>query len=340
MKPSDLDVFFKAYSPSQIGSRPTLVSIDGGSYNSGNSSDLNDLVEGDLDVQTVMGLLGKTQEVTLYQNGDVTGIESFNNFLDALDGSYCAGDDPTFDGTYPNKQPGGYAGPEDCGDKQTSYVITTSYGYQEADLTPAYMKRQCAEYGKLSLTGVTFIYSSGDTGVAGVNGTCLTEDGSQQQGAPIFNPTFPSGCPYVTSVGATQVVPGNSVYAPETAVYQQFPSGGGFSNVFPRPDFQQAPVEAYLTDVVPGLGLPDGVFNTSSRGFPDVSANGYNYSIALDGAFYLVYGTSASAPTFAALLTAVNDARLAAGKASVGWINPAVSRWFCLLALDTYGATG
>ena len=112
MKPSDLDVFFKAYSPSQIGSRPTLVSIDGGSYNSGNSSDLNDLVEGDLDVQTVMGLLGKTQEVTLYQNGDVTGIESFNNFLDAIDGSFCTyegGDDPTQDGIYPDPY-GGYQG--------------------------------------------------------------------------------------------------------------------------------------------------------------------------------------------------------------------------------------
>lgn len=38
---------------------------------------------------------------------------SFNNFLDAIDGSYCTfegGDDPSQDGIYPDTQPGGYAG--------------------------------------------------------------------------------------------------------------------------------------------------------------------------------------------------------------------------------------
>ena len=35
-------------------------------------------------------------------------------------------------------------------------------------------------------------------------------------------------------------------------------------------------------------------------------------------------GTSASAPIFASLITAVNDARIAVGKKPVGWINPAV----------------
>ena len=35
-------------------------------------------------------------------------------------------------------------------------------------------------------------------------------------------------------------------------------------------------------------------------------------------------GTSASAPIFASLITAVDDARIAVGKKPVGWINPAV----------------
>ena len=35
-------------------------------------------------------------------------------------------------------------------------------------------------------------------------------------------------------------------------------------------------------------------------------------------------GTSASAPIFAAVVAAVNDARLAAGKSPVGFINPAL----------------
>ncbi|KAI0093141.1 hypothetical protein BDY19DRAFT_922273 [Irpex rosettiformis] len=38
----------------------------------------------------------------------------------------------------------------------------------KGDLTPAYAARQCAEYGELGLMGVTFLYASGDWGVAGV----------------------------------------------------------------------------------------------------------------------------------------------------------------------------
>ncbi|KAH9912155.1 subtilisin-like protein [Epithele typhae] len=299
--PSDLDVFFGNFSP---------------------ASDPNLIGEANLDVQTAMGLLGHRQQVKLYQVGDVTGLESFNNFLDALDGSFCAGDDPEFDATYPNDQPGGFTGPEACGSAPTTFVISTSYGYQEADLTPAYEQRQCAEYGKLALTGATFVYSSGDSGVEGFDGSCLNDAGEQVQGGTRFNPTFPGGCPYVTSVGATQVVPGNSVRDPESAVFQRFPSGGGFSNVFPVPSFQKAAVANYLAHHVPSL--PAGVFNASGRAFPDVSANGLNYSIALLGHLRPISGTSASAPLFATLLTAVNDARFALGKRPVGWINPAI----------------
>lgn len=43
------------------------------------------------------------QNVTLYQVGDIEEGASFNNFLDALDESYCTydgGDDPNQDGVY------------------------------------------------------------------------------------------------------------------------------------------------------------------------------------------------------------------------------------------------
>lgn len=46
--------------------------------------------------------------------------------------------------------------------------------------------------------------------------------------------------------------------------------------------------------------------------------------MAIAGEFQLVYGTSASSPVVAAMLSAVNDARLAAGKAPIGFINPTV----------------
>jgi hypothetical protein len=35
---------------------------------------------------------------------------SFNNFLDALDGSYCNFQDNSEDPTYPDTEPGGYKG--------------------------------------------------------------------------------------------------------------------------------------------------------------------------------------------------------------------------------------
>lgn len=58
-----------------------------------------------------------------------------------------------------------------------AYVISTSYGYDEADLTPFYAERQCAEYAKLGLMGITLLFSSGDYGVAGGDDLCLNPNG-------------------------------------------------------------------------------------------------------------------------------------------------------------------
>ncbi len=50
-----------------------------------------------------------------------------------------------------------------------------------------------------------------------------------------------------------------------------------------------------------------------------------NYVVAVAGEFELVFGTSASTPVTAAILSAVNDARLTVGKKPIGFINPTVS---------------
>ena len=67
---------------------------------------------------------------------------------------------------------------------------------------------------QLSLTGITFVASSGDSGVSysGGLGGCLV-NGTVVGGNPngSFVGQFPASCPYVTAVGATSVVPGNSV---------------------------------------------------------------------------------------------------------------------------------
>ena len=62
------------------------------------------------------------------------------------------------------------------------------------------------------MTGITFLFASGDDGVAS-NGDnlCLADNGTAVPGPGNFLPNFPSTCPYVTAVGATQVDPGKSV---------------------------------------------------------------------------------------------------------------------------------
>lgn len=124
--------------------------------------------------------LAYPQEVTLYQTGDIGEGASFNNFLDAIDGAYCTsdgGDDPISDAVFPDPYGNSsyyYQGPENCGGFAATNVISTSYAYDETDLTPAYEVRQCNEYLKLGLQGVTILYSSGDYGVAGNGGVCGT----------------------------------------------------------------------------------------------------------------------------------------------------------------------
>ena len=323
--PSDLDMFFANYSPVQVGDRPIFDSIDGGVLQTIVES-FNYNGESDLDLEYALTLV-YPQVVTLYQVGDLIGNASFNNFLDGIDGSYCTfegGDDPTQDGIYPDPAPGGYKGPETCGGFAATNVISTSYGYNEADLTAPYEMRQCQEYMKLGLQGVSILYSSGDYGVAGNGGQCIDPVTLQYNNGSsgIFNPSFPSTCPYVTSVGATQIVPNASVTAPEEACETVIFSGGGFSNVFPIPDYQADDVHEWFAEHPPPYGADR--FNNSqqTRGYPDVAANGANYVIAIDGAFSLVYGTSASSPTTGSIITLINNERLNAGKGPVGFLNP------------------
>lgn len=157
-------------------------------------------------------------------------------------------------------------------------------------------------------------------GVAGNGDECLD--------SVRFNPSFPPTCPYVTAVGATQVPTGTDITTalasgtqPETACETVIYSGGGFSNYFTIPSYQSDAVESFLTNYPPSYSSAR--YNTSgSRAYPDVSANGANYVVAVDGGFELVYGTSASSPVFGSIIALINNELVAAGKSPVGFINP------------------
>ncbi|KAJ7480634.1 subtilisin-like protein [Mycena latifolia] len=322
---ADLDMFFKNFSSSQVGQRPIPVLIDGAIVQT-IVEDFNFNGESDLDLEYGMALTNP-QPVQLLQTGDIVEGAGFDNWLDAVDGSFCTfegGDDPNQDGIYPDPLPGGFTGPESCGIIPPPHTVSVSYAQDEVTITAASANRQCSEYGKLGLMGTSIFYSSGDNGVAGNGGVCLNSTLQAVDDGTVFNPSFPSTCPWVTSVGATQILEGNTVNDPESACEEVIFSGGGFSNIFPLPSYQASAVKGFLKNHPPPF--TNGEFNNSGkvRAFPDLSANGANYVIGIDGEFGLVFGTSASAPTTASIFTMINDARLAVGKKPVGFINPAI----------------
>ncbi|KAJ6573397.1 family S53 protease-like protein [Mycena vulgaris] len=183
-------------------------------------------------------------------------------------------------------------------------VMTTSYGLSEGDFGSTMATKICNGYMALTSRGISVIYASGDGGVRGGH-----DDFSVCQNNT-FDPVFPASCPFVTSVGST------IGFAPETAV--NF-TGGGFSNFFRRPRYQAAAVASFLKTIPADFA---GTFNKTGRGYPDVSTQGQNFAIVFANETFPVSGTSASSPTFAAIIALINDRLIAAGKPVLGFLNP------------------
>jgi tripeptidyl-peptidase-1 len=188
---------------------------------------------------------------------------------------------------------------------------------------------------KLGMQGVSVILASGDSGVAARSTDDGNSDGCLGTGE-VFNPDFPASCPYLTAVGATYLPAGADVKKDQEVAVTRFPSGGGFSNIYPRPSYQDYAIGTYFSQHDPGYAYYNisgtnnptasqthgGKYNRAGRGYPDVSAVGDNVVVFLNGAPTLIGGTSASAPVFAAILNRINEERLAVGKPTVGFVNP------------------
>ena len=196
--------------------------------------------------------------------------------------------------------------------KDLPQVISTSYGDDEQTVPPSYAKKACDQFAQLGARGITLLFASGDSGV-GSEGACFTNDGKNTS---TFLPSFPASCPYVTTVGATKN------FNPEVVAFDArngFSSGGGFSNYFPRPDYQDAAVGAYVATLGDEF---KGLYNKKGRGYPDIAAQGQLFQTVWNGTNVRLDGTSASTPTASAILSLVNDALLAAGKKPLGFFNP------------------
>ncbi|KAI9719042.1 MAG: hypothetical protein M1812_003672 [Candelaria pacifica] len=284
----DLETFLRKFAPEAASDNFTLVSINGGLTTQDHAA--YDSTEANIDIQYALSISYPAPGVFYSTGGhgqlvpdlDQPDINTGANepYLDLLD--------------YLIKLP----------DDELPKVLTTSYGEDEQSVPQAYARVTCNMFAQLGARGVSVIFSSGDSGPGSA---CQTNDGKN---TTRFSPMFPATCPWVTSVGGTYNV------QPERA--QSF-SGGGFSDLFPRPKYQDFAVQRYLRS----LGNQwQGLYNPCGRGFPDVAAQSVNYSIVDSGKEMLVDGTSAAAPTFAAIISLLNSARISSNLPPLGFLNP------------------
>jgi len=184
-------------------------------------------------------------------------------------------------------------------------VISVSYGDDEDSLSTDYMQRINVEFMKQGIRGISILFASGDSGVGGDYFQCSK-----------FVPGFPATSPYVTAVGGTAL----DGWLETGKEIVNGLSGGGFSNTFARPNYQNNAVNEYFSKVsLP----PQSYWNRTGRGFPDIAALSANFIVVVDF-FPLpgVAGTSCAAPTNGGIIGLLNDVRLQNNQPPLGFLNP------------------
>jgi tripeptidyl-peptidase-1 len=331
----DAALFLQQYEPKAVKGAYgyKFISIDGGPQQDNGSTPAQLAAAGNkeanLDAQTILGLTypmpvtayttgGEPPQIPDAATGDPPGNEPYLAWV-----------------TYALKQ------------KNIPQVISTSYGDDEQTVPIAYAKRVCSDFAQLGARGVTLLFGSGDGGagdIAGNDGSvCISNDGKN---TTKFIASFPASCPYVTTVGATQG------FQPETAAYRPanslgpdgklhgfYASGSGFSEYFSRPSYQDKAVKPYLKklgSLRKSYSMPlrlwnrcwlpthidKGLYNPSGRAYPDISAQGLYFQFVWNATNGVISGTSASTPLMASILALVNDALIASGKPTLGFLNP------------------
>jgi len=181
-------------------------------------------------------------------------------------------------------------------------VISISWGSAESQWTSQALTNFDEAFQAAAAMGVTVCCASGDNGSSdGVN------DGNNHV-------DFPASSSFVLGCGGTTLQASNGQIVNEV-VWNDQPTGGatggGVSDVFPLPSWQN------------GFNVPAPTSQGGGRGVPDVAGDAdpnTGYNILVDGQSAVIGGTSAVAPLWAALIALINQ-RL--GK-PIGFLNPQI----------------
>ena len=175
-------------------------------------------------------------------------------------------------------------------------VVSQSWAASEVSLNDAAGQAEIAKWDSFlqqatTQDHVTFFGSSGDNGATDYTDASLSTYSSTP------TTSFPGDNPWVTSVGGTTLTNNGGAYQEVVWNSQGGASGGGFSQFYSTPSFQQ--------------GLPASAQSqlNGRRGVPDVSAAadpGTGLAIYIAGQWTLAGGTSAGSPFWAGM-TAIAD---------------------------------
>ncbi|KAH9018849.1 subtilisin-like protein [Lactarius pseudohatsudake] len=268
----DLSQFMNRYRFDATDATYRVVQIKGGGYNPNNPAN-----EANLNMQYTSAIAYPTTQIFYSTGSSATLGDPFINWLDYV-----------------------------LGQLSVPQTVSTPYSIPEYIVPPDYARHVCDLFARLGARGASVLFSSGNDGVG--RGNCLVKDSSGNSRVQ-FLPTFPSTCPWVTSVGGT------TGYNPEIAA--SF-SGGGFSVLFPRPPYQNNFVPSFLRNL--GNQYHD-FYNPGGRGVPDIALQATEFPIVIKNEIREVSGTSCSAPIAAGIISLLNDYRISNGKSPLGFLN-------------------
>lgn len=188
-------------------------------------------------------------------------------------------------------------------------VLSISYGDGESRFPVATMRAWDSVIAQGAALGITTFVASGDQGAYGLH----------TPGPKVPHVDAPANCPHAVAVGGTHtVMSANGSIKRETGwtdVNNNGASGGGISQVFGVPSYQDSLQLPLKSGMSPGRGVPDVSLNAD----PDTG-----YAIVFQGAPTVVGGTSCASPIWAALTALILQERAQKSLPAIGFFNPSL----------------